>query len=65
MFEGLISLIKDVLIKDLEFIKELARLLVAIIDKSAIWYGNINILGFHSIEDNLIRIKNIEIASEL
>ncbi len=37
----------------------------AIIDKSTIWYGSVNILGFHSIEDNLIRFKNAEIASNL
>ena len=37
----------------------------AIIDKSTIWYGSLNILGFHSIEDNLIRFKNAEIASNL
>jgi superfamily II DNA or RNA helicase len=36
-----------------------------IIDKKTIWYGSINILGFHSIEDNLIRFKNAEIASNL
>lgn len=38
---------------------------IAIIDKSKIWYGSVNILGFHSMEDNLIRFKNIEIASSL
>ena len=37
----------------------------AIIDKSTIWYGSVNILGFHSIEDNLIRFKNPEIATSL
>ena len=37
----------------------------AIIDKSTIWYGSVNILGFHSIEDNLIRFKNPEIATNL
>ena len=37
----------------------------AIIDKSIIWYGSINILGFFSIEDNLIRFKNAEIAINL
>ena len=37
----------------------------AIIDKSAIWYGSVNILGFHSVEDNLIRFKNPEIATSL
>ena len=36
-----------------------------IIDKSTIWYGSVNILGFHSVEDNLIRIKNSEIAISL
>jgi superfamily II DNA or RNA helicase len=37
----------------------------AIIDKSTIWYGSVNILGFHSVEDNLIRFKNPEIATTL
>jgi len=37
----------------------------AIFDKSTIWYGSVNILGFHSIEDNLIRFKNAEIASNM
>ena len=37
----------------------------AIIDKSTIWYGSVNILGFHSVEDNLIRFKNPEIAISL
>ena len=37
----------------------------AIIDKSTIWYGNVKILGFHSTEDNLIRFKNAEVASNL
>ena len=37
----------------------------AIIDKSLIWYGSVNILGYHSGEDNLIRFKNPEIATSL
>ena len=37
----------------------------AIIDKSLIWYGSVNILGFLSAEDNLIRFKNPEIATNL
>ena len=37
----------------------------AIIDKSTIWYGSMNILGYHSVEDNLIRFKNSEIATSL
>lgn len=38
---------------------------IAIIDKSTIWYGSVDILGFHSVDDNLIRFKNAEIASTL
>ena len=37
----------------------------AIIDKSTIWYGSISIFGYHSVEDNLIRFKNPEIATNL
>jgi superfamily II DNA or RNA helicase len=37
----------------------------AIIDKSLIWYGSVNILGFLSAEDNLIRFKNPKIATNL
>ena len=37
----------------------------AIIDKSKVWYGCVNILGYHSAEDNLIRFKNSEIAMHL
>ena len=37
----------------------------AIIDKSTIWYGSVSILGYHSLEDNLIRFKNSEIATNL
>jgi superfamily II DNA or RNA helicase len=37
----------------------------AIIDKSTIWYGSVSILGYHSLEDNLIRFKNPEIATTL
>lgn len=37
----------------------------AIIDKEIIWYGNMNLLGKISIEDRMMRIKNIGIAEEL
>ena len=37
----------------------------AIIDKSIIWYGSVNILGYQSTEDNLIRFQNAEIATNL
>ena len=38
---------------------------VVVIDKSTIWYGSVNILGYHSVEDNLIRFRNPEIAINL
>lgn len=37
----------------------------AIIDKSTIWYGSANILGYRSNDDNLIRFRNPEIAAVL
>jgi superfamily II DNA or RNA helicase len=37
----------------------------AIIDKSLIWYGSVNILGYHAADDNLIRFRNAEIATSL
>ena len=37
----------------------------AIIDKNKIWYGSVSILGYHSVEDNLIRFRNPEIATNL
>ena len=37
----------------------------AIIDKNTIWYGSVSVLGYHSVEDNLIRFKNPEIATNL
>ena len=37
----------------------------AIIDKSTIWYGSVSILGYHPVEDNLIRFRNPEIATNL
>ena len=45
--------------------KDHLSLHAAIIDKSAIWYGSVNILGYRSLEDNLIRFRNPEIASNL
>ena len=46
-------------------IEERLSLHAAIIDKSIIWYGSVNILGFHYVEDNLIRFRNPEIATNL
>jgi hypothetical protein len=36
-----------------------------IIDKSSIWYGSVNALGYTSEEDNIIKITNSTLASEL
>ena len=35
-----------------------------IMDKSSVWYGSINILGYPTEEDNIIRIKDIRLAEE-
>ena len=45
--------------------KDHLSLHAVIIDKSTIWYGSVNILGYRSLEDNLIRFRNPEIASNL
>ena len=45
--------------------KDHISLHAAIIDKSTIWYGSVTILGYHSLEDNLIRFRNPEIESNL
>lgn len=37
----------------------------SIIDEELVWYGNINLLGKESIEDNMMRIKDKDIAAEL
>ncbi len=37
----------------------------AIIDREIVWYGNIHLLGKEDIEDNIMRIKDSNIASEL
>jgi len=37
----------------------------AVIDKSIVWYGSMNFLGREDVEDNLMRIVDVELASEL
>ena len=37
----------------------------AIVDEEWVWYGNMNLLGKDSIEDNMMRIKDKNIAAEL
>ena len=37
----------------------------AIIDKSIVWYGNINFFGYNDEENNVMRINDLSIANEL
>lgn len=37
----------------------------AVIDDELVWHGGVNLLGKEDIWDNLMRIKNIEVAAEL
>lgn len=37
----------------------------AIIDKSIVWYGNVNFFGYNNEENNVMGICNVSIASEL
>jgi len=37
----------------------------AVIDKSLVWHGGMNLLGKVDVWDNLIRVKDIQAASEL
>ena len=37
----------------------------AIVDQEIVWYGSMNLLGKADVEDNLMRVRNKEIASEL
>lgn len=40
-------------------------LCACIIDKSTVWYGSVNVLGYPTEEDSVIRIVDIKLASEL
>ena len=37
----------------------------AVIDKSIVWYGNVNFFGYNNEDNNVMRICDISIASEL
>ena len=37
----------------------------AVIDDELVWHGGVNLLGKEDVWDNLMRIKNIEVAAEL
>ena len=40
-------------------------LCASIVDKSTVWYGNINILGYVSKDDNMIRVEDSSLANDL
>lgn len=46
-------------------VKENLSLHVTVIDKSLIWYGSVNYLGYNVEEDNAIRISDMEISEEV
>ena len=46
-------------------IKEKLTLNCAILDRSKLWYGSVNILGYHNADDNIITFHNPEIATSL
>ena len=37
----------------------------AVIDNQIVWHGGMNLLGKKDVWDNLMRIKNVEVAAEL
>ena len=37
----------------------------AVIDSQIVWHGGMNLLGKEDVWDNLMRIKNVEVAAEL
>jgi len=37
----------------------------AVIDDELVWHGGVNLLGKEDVWDNLMRIKNIDVAAEL
>lgn len=49
------------------FIKIVPKLSLCacIIDKSTVWYGSVNVLGYPTEEDSVIKIVDIKLASEL
>lgn len=36
-----------------------------VIDRSTVWYGSVNILGYATEEDNIIKITDMKLANEL
>ena len=46
-------------------VKEHLTILAAVIDRTILWYGNINFTGFNNAEDNVMRMNEPSIASEM
>ena len=46
-------------------VKEKLSLHTAIIDKSIVWYGSVNYLGYNAEDDNAIKIADSFIAEEI
>ena len=46
-------------------VREQLSLQCAVIDSRNVWYGSINILGYHSAEDNIMFIRSAEVATSL
>ena len=47
------------------FLKENLTLNCAIFDRSVVWYGNVQLLGYHSPNDNIITLHNPELATTI
>ncbi len=45
--------------------KQNLKLCSIIIDKSIMWYGSVNALGYNSEEDNIIKLKDEKLANEI
>lgn len=46
-------------------INENITLNCAIFDRSVVWYGNVQFLGYHSASDNVITLHNPELATTI
>lgn len=46
-------------------LKTSLSLCTVIIDKKTVWYGSVNVLGYSSEEDNLLKIQDAKLATEL
>ena len=46
-------------------IKVDVKLCAAIIDKSTVWYGSVNVLGYNSEEDNIVKLIDEKLAIEM